>query len=249
MSKALEQIKNLPVKRIENISVDLTKFSEAAQDLVAQAERAVIETADHYASGGDLIKIANTQAKKVDELRTELSGPFHKMWKFINEQFNTTKKGFDGVRTALEPKMLAWKREEDKRLAAEAAAEAKRIEDEALAKAALEKTEEAQDEVMEAAAEATQDAVKDAGVKLTRGNYGSSTGSAKVYSTSVINQLDFLIAICQHITSGNKRNIQLGSIVEFRKGGLNQLAKEMRAQGVKRMPGAEFIESESLRIY
>lgn len=244
----IEQLKNLPIQRIENISVDLTGFTKTAIGLVEQAERAVIETAENYASGGDLIKIASVQNKKVDALRAELGGPFHKMWKFINEQFGVTTKEFDAVRTTIEPKMLAWKREEDKRLAEEAAKEAKRIEDEALAKAALEKTEEAQDEVMEAAAEATEQAVENAGVKQTYGNYGSSTGTSKVYSTSVISQLDFVRALVKHIDDGNARNIELGNIIDFRKGGLNTLAKDMRKQGVTKMPGATFNEAESLRV-
>jgi hypothetical protein len=249
MTDVTKQIAALPTKRLETISVDLTGFSEAARSLVEQAERAVIDTADTYATGGDLIKIAATQAKKVDKMRTDLSGPFHAMWKFINGQFNTTKGEFDAVRKAIEPKMLAWKRAEDEKLRKAAEAEAKKLEEEALARAAEEKTEEGQDAVMETAGEAAKEVVENAGVTLQRGNYGSSTGTAKKYSTSVINQTDFLRAVIQHIDDGNKRGIELGSLVDLRKGGLNQLAKDMIAQGVKKMPGAEFIVTDSLRVY
>lgn len=249
MSKALEQLKKLPIKAIENISVDLTEYGEKAQELIAQADRAVIETADHYASGGDLIKIANTLAKKVDEQRKGLSGPFHAMWKFINGQFNTTKDEFGKVRATIEPKMLAWKKVEDEKLRVEAEKEAKLLEDEAIARAALEKSDEGQDEVLDAAAEASEEMVEKAGVGIQRGNYGSSTGSVKKYNTEVHSQIDFLRAIIRHIDEGNKRNIDLESIVELRKGGLNALAKDMRKQGVRQMVGAEFIESDSLRIY
>ena len=244
-----KQIAALPTKKLETIQVDLTGFSEAAQNLVAQAEKAVIDTADAYATGGDLIKIAATQAKKVDKMRTDLSGPFHSMWKFINGQFNTTKGEFDAVRKTIEPKMLAWKRAEDERLRKIAEAEAARLEEEALARAAEEKTEEGQDAVMETAGEAAQEVVENAGVTLQRGNYGSSTGTAKKYNTSVINQLDFLRAIIKHIDDGNARGIEIGSLVDLRKGGLNQLAKDMLAQGVKKMPGAEFVATDSLRVY
>ena len=249
MSKALEQIQNLDIKKVEAISVDLTEYGEKATALIEQAERAVIETADHYATGGDLIKIANVQAKKVDEQRKGLSGPFHSMWKFINGQFNETKAEFEKVRKVIEPKMLAWKRAEDEKLRIEAEEKAKKLEEEALERAALEQTDEGQDEVLEAAAEASETMVEDAGVTIQRGNYGSSTGSVKKYSTNVINTLDFLRALVDHIDKGNPRNIELGSIVELRKGGLNTLSKDMRKAGVKKMPGAEFIESDSLRIY
>lgn len=249
MSQALEQIKNLPVKKVETISVDLTRFSAAATELVEQAKRAEIKTADDYAKGGDLIKIANVQAKKVDEQRSELSGPFHKMWKFINGQFNATKDEFGEVRKTIEPKMLAWKKAEDEKLRKEAEAEAKRLEEEALERAALEQSDEGQDEVLEAAAEASQTMVENSGVKLQRGDYGSSTGTAKKYSTNIISYLDFVRALVDHIDKGNARNIELGSIIELRKAGLNTLAKDMRKAGVKKMPGAEFTEEDSLRVY
>lgn len=250
MSDVKKQLATLPkAEKVEGISVDLTAFSEKATELVAQAERAVIETAEQYATGGDLIKIASVQAKKVDEMRKGLSGPFHSMWKFINDQFNTTKAEFDVVRRTIEPKMLGWKKKEDERLAEEARAEAKRLEEEALERAALEQTDEGQDDVLEAAAEASEELVEKSGVKLQRGNFGSSTGTAKKYSTRVSSPIDFLRALIKHIDDGNKRDISLMGIVDLKKGGLNQLAKEMRKAGVKRMPGAEFVEEDSLRIY
>jgi len=249
MSKALEQIKNLNVKRIETISVDMTKFGAIAVELVEQAERAEIKDSVDYAMGGDLIKIASVQSKKVDEMRKELSGPFHVMWKFINTQFNTTKDQFGDVRKAIEPKMLAWKKIEDEKLRKEAAEEAKKLEEEALERAALEQSDEGQDEVLEAAAEASEELVEKAGVKLQRGDYGSSTGTAKKYSTYVTSQLDFLRALIKHIDDGNARNIELGSIIALHKGALNALAKDMRKAGVKQMPGAVFTEEDSLRVY
>lgn len=250
MTNITTQLATLPTpEKVKGISVDLTLFSETAKELIAQADRAVIETADHYAAGGDLIKIANVQAKKVDDMRKELSGPFHAMWKFINDQFGNTKKEFEAVRGTLEPKMLAWKRAEDEKLRKAAEEQARKLEEEALERAALEQTDEGQDEVLEAAAEASEAVVEKSGVSMQRGNYGSSTGTAKKYATNIESQLDFLRAIVKHIDDGNARGIELGSIIEFRKAGLNQLAKDMRKQGVKKMPGATFTESDSLRVY
>jgi len=248
LSKVLEQIKALPVKKVENIQIDLTAYGEKSQELIEQAERAVIETADHYAAGGDLIKIASTLSKKVDEQRKALSGPFHLMWKFLNAQFNTTKDEFGKVRSTIEPKMLKWKKAEDEKLRVEAEAAAKKLEEEALERAALEQTDEGQDEVLEAAAEASEAMVEDSGLGIQRGNYGSSTSTSTKYSTRVSSQLDFLRALVKHIDDGNARDIDLGSIVELRKGGLNTLAKNMRKAGVKKMPGATFVAEDSLRI-
>lgn len=244
------QLATLPTKeRLGEVTVDLTKAGEVAVKLLEQAKRAEITDEGTYAKGGDLIKIARTECAKVEDLRTKLSGPYHKMWKFINDAFKVTSGQFDLIKQEIEPKMLAWKREEDKRLAEIAKAEAKRLEDEALERAALEKTDEGQDEVMDAAADAAKTIVTDAGQGLARGNYGSSTGTRKTYSTNVINQLDFLRALVKHIDDGNARKIEIGSLVELRKGGLNKLAQDMLEQGVKKMPGAEFVESESIRVY
>ena len=233
---------------VEGMSIDLTKYSEAAKDMVEQAGRAEIVDAESYATGGDLIKIAAAQVKKLDAERTQLSGPFHSMWKFINAQYGTTKTEFGDVRKTIEPKMLAWKKAEDEKLRVIAAAEAKRLEDEALARAALEKTEEAQDEVMEVAAAASDQYVAKAGVEKQYGNFGSTTSTAKKYTTEIDNFVDFLRALVKHVDDGNKRGIDLQALIALNKGGLNKLAKDMRAAGVKKMPGAKFLEEDSLRV-
>jgi hypothetical protein len=248
----LSQTKNLPVKQVEQLTVDLTKFGEAAAELQAQADRAEIKTAEDYAKGGDLIKIARTQSSKVEDLRTTLVGPFNKLVKFINAECKKPKEAFKDVRSTIEKKMLVWKAEEDKRLKAEAEEERKRLEAEALARAEQEKTAEAQDEVLDAAADAGEEIVEKAGVGLARGNFGSSTGTKKKYTTNVINVSGFLGSLVQLADNGE---VELGSIVEFKKGGMNKLAEYMltkRTAGkgkTPKIPGAEFIESEDIRVY
>ncbi|MEE9365088.1 MAG: hypothetical protein V3W44_00140, partial [Dehalococcoidales bacterium] len=108
---------------------------------------------------------------------------------------------------------------------------------------------EAQDEVLDAAQEAGEELIEDAGVKLQRGDYGSSTGTRKTYSTEVQNTKMFIGALIAHIENGNKREIDLDAIIEFRKGGMNKFAERMRLAGVKKMEGAIFIESENIRVY
>lgn len=252
MSKFDQQIATLPTKkRFDAVTVDLTKFGETALNLLEQAKRAEIKTAEDYAKGGDLIKIARGEENKVEDIRKELSGPFHATWKFINDAFGVTKTQFGAIKKEIEPKMLAWKREEDKRLAEEARAEAKRIEDEALERAALEANQsQSQNDVLETAAEAARTVVAEKStVSLQRGNYGSSTGTKKVYTTNVVNLKDFLGALVKHIDDGNARNIELGALIDLRKAGLNALAKDMLEQGVKKMPGAEFVESDKIAVY
>lgn len=242
-------VKALPEKKVVVLHVDLTKYSEAAENLIAQAERAEITDAESYAKGGDLISIARVQAAKAEDHRTDLVGPYNKMVKFINAAFKVPKEKFTDVRSIVETKMMTWKAAEDRMLRVAAEKERVKLEEEALARAALEKTEEAQDEVLEAAADAGEEIVEKAGVGLQRGDYGSSTGTRKTYETKITHPIDFLTALLQHEAAGNKRGIDLTSIVDFRKSGLNKLAEDSYKAGVRKMPGAEFIESEKIRVY
>jgi hypothetical protein len=249
MNKFETQLATLPAKELATVDVDLTKAGDTAVNLLEQAKRAVITDEETYAKGGDLIKIARVEGQKIEDLRKKLSGPYHKVWKFINDAFKGTGSQFDLIKKEIEPKMLAWKKAEDERLAEIARAEAKKLEDEALARAALETSEEGQDEVIEAAGEAAETLVEQSGQGLARGNFGSSTGTRKVYATTIINQLDFLRALVKHIDDGNARNVEIGSLIEFRKAGLNRFAQDMLEQGVKRMPGAEFTGTDKIRVY
>jgi hypothetical protein len=243
-------IEALPADKIKTIEVDLTALIEGGENLIAQAERAEVTDEKSYASGGDLIKIARTQAKKADEMRTELVGPYNKLIKFVNGAFRLPKEKFTDARSIIEKKMMVWKRAEDERLRKEAEAERKRLEDEALARAALEKSEEGQEEVLDAAAEAGEQVVEDAGVKLQRGDYGSSTGTKKVYTTNVESVLDFVDSLLHLAKNGE---VEISTIIEFKKSGLNKLAQYMLTERSKNrrdnIPGARFTESENIRVY
>jgi len=240
----------LPSKeQLGQITLDLDKYLEAAENLVAQAKRAEIIDDESYAKGGDLINIGRTQSKKAEEERTTLVGPFNKLVKFINSAYKIPKERFTDSRTIIETKMLTWKAEEDKKLRAIAREEQKAIEAEALERAALEKTTEAQDEVMDQAAEAGVELVKTSGVGLKRGTYGSSTGTKKTYHTEVFNINWFLGALLANIANGNSREIDLNALIEFKKDGMNKFAQRMREAKVKGMPGADFIETDSIRVY
>lgn len=253
MTQAIEKYQNdLPSERIAKVHVDITDLTEAAEKLSEMVERAEITDAETYAKGGDLIKIARTNRAKAEDLRKELVGPYNALVKFINGQFKPVTTSFDKVRSAIEQKMLVWKKAEDKRLADEARKEREKLEAEALERAEQEKTEEGADAVMDAAAEAGEKVEAKAEVGLQRGSFGSSTGTRKKYSTTVLNQAEFLESLLHLAKNGE---VELGSIVEFRTAGLNNLAKYMiteRTAGkgkTDKVPGAEFVETDSLRVY
>ncbi len=239
----------VPTDKIAQLNIDLMTFSETAYGLQDQADRAEIESAEDYAKGGDLIKIARTESAKIEDMRVALTGPLNKLTKFLNAQFKVPKEAFTGVRSTIEIKMLKWKAAEDKKLRIKAEEDRKRLEDEALAKAALEKKDEDVEAVLESAAEAGEKIVEQAGVGLQRGNFGSSTNTKKVYTTTVTNTEAFLGALLAHIANGNARGVDLGALIDFRKSGLNQLAESCYKAGVKKMPGAEFTETENIRVY
>lgn len=234
---------------LKQVTIDLTTYMEAAENLVAQADRAEITDGDSYAKGGDLISIARAQSKKAEDNRVKLVGPFNKLVKFINNAYKLPKERFTDACTIVTTKMMTWKRAEDEKLRLLALAEQRIIEDEALERAALEKTEEAQEEVMDQAAEAGKELVDLSGVGLKRGDFGSSTGTRKTYHTEVYNLKEFLGALLAHIENGNTREIDLDALIEFKKAGMNKFAERMYKAGVRKLQGAEFIESEKIRVY
>lgn len=240
----------VPSEQIARINVDLTTFAETATGLQAQADRAEISTSEDYAKGGDLIKIARTESAKVEDLRVQLSGPLNKLVKFVNAQFKVPKEAFTDVRSTIERKMLIWKAAEDRMLRVAAEKARKKLEDEALAQAALETKEEDQEAVLDAAADAGETIVKEQStVGLQRGNYGSSTNTKKIYTTNVYDVEAFLGGLMAHMENGNARSIDLGGLIQFRTAGMNKLAESCFKAGVTKMPGADFTETEKIRVY
>lgn len=234
---------------MNTIVLNLEKYMGAAENLVAQADRAEITDADSYAKGGDLISIGRAQSKKAEDERTKLVGPFNKLVKYINSAFRLPKDRFTDSRTIVEKKMMEWKSAEDEKLRAKAREANKLIEAEAQRLAALEKSEEDQTEILEQAAAAKKELITEADVGLQRGEYGSSTGTRKTYSVDVENIEAFVIALVLHVEDGNKRDIELGELITFKTRDMNKFAERMYKAGVRRMPGAVFTSSENIRVY
>lgn len=242
----------LPKKKlVEKFVLDVTKYEEAAKNLLAQAERAEIKTEEDYATGGDLAVLANQQTKKIEDGRKAFVGPFNKIVTLINNSCKPAKADLEKAVSTVKGKMLAWKKEEDRKRAEEARKEQERIEKEALERAEAAESEEDQDAVLEAAAEASEEVVERSTVKTARGSFGS-TSSSKTYRTTV-GQLDVFLESL--IALSRNGEIELGSVVDLKKAGLNKLAKYMRTERVagkgkvESIPGADFIEDENLRVF
>lgn len=231
------------------VNLDLEKYMEAAENLVQQAERAEIIDEATYATGGDLISIGRGQLKKAEADRTRLVGPLNKLVKFINGAYRLPKERFTDGRTIIEVKMLKWKRAEDEKLRIEADLQRQKIAAEALAAAEKEQEAEVQDEILTQAKDAMVLLKEEASVSLQHGDFGSSTGTKKTYSLEVFNLKIFLQSLIVHIDNGNKREIDLGALIETRKGGMNKLAERLFKAGVNNMPGAKVVETEGIRVY
>jgi len=172
----------LPTKKMaEKFTLDVTGFEEAATNLLAQAERAEIKTEEDYAKGGDLAVLANQQTKKIEDRRKEFVGPFNKLVTLINNSAKPAKNNLAKAVTTVKGKMLAWKKEEDRKRAEEARKEQERIEREALERAEAAKSEEDQDAVLEAAAEASEEVEERSKVKVARGSFGSTSSQNNAF--------------------------------------------------------------------
>ena len=244
MKQLVTLYNDIPKDKFEGLSVSIIEYAAAASALQEQAERAVIDSEDMYTKGGDLIKVARSHAAKAEEVRKELKKPVLEVGKLIDGAFKPVAAQFDKVRTTIEKKMRVWKAEEDRKRREEAERRRQELEQEALEKAER-ATGEDQDKILDVAAEAGQKVVDDSGVGTRRGMYGS-TGTRKAYHTDVVNMHDFLAFLLKESANGN---VELGAIIEFRKVGLNALAKDMRAKGIEQAPGAKFIEDENIRVY
>ena len=118
-----------------------------------------------------------------------------------------------------------------------------------LAAAAKAEDAEAKEEIVEQAKAAIEVMAEGGGVGLARGTYGSSTGTRKTYSTEVVNIKEFIGGLIAHIDNGNKREIDLSALIEFRTSGMNKLAESLYKAGVRAMPGAKIVETEGIRVY
>ncbi len=231
------------------ITLDIDKYLEAAENLVEQAKRAEITDEESYAKGGDLISIGRSQSKKAEDERLKIVGPFNKLIKYINSAYKLPKEKFTDSRSVIEAKMMTWKRVEDERQRAEADKVRKKLEADALAAAAKAEDAEAKEEIVEQAKAAIEVMAEGVGVGLARGTYGSSTGTRKTYSTEVVNIKEFIGGLIAHIDNGNKREIDLSALIEFRTSGMNKLAETLYKAGVRAMPGAKIVETEGIRVY
>jgi hypothetical protein len=100
-------------------------LQQRAADLVAAADRALIDSGTTMEQGATLDKMIQTVLKKLDEERTSWVKPLNEYVKRINGRFKFLTEPLEKARGIVKSKMIAYRQEQD-RLAAEAAERARK---------------------------------------------------------------------------------------------------------------------------
>lgn len=221
------------------LMTQLQPYASNANEMIEQARRASITSAEDFAKATDFIKICSAQIKKAEDVRTGLVGPLNDHVKWINAQFKPVTEALKTAKAEMETKGGKWKREEDARIRAAAEAERKRIEEEALKEAAA--AEKAGDkELANAMIESVVD-LPDApkAAPNVRGDYTGATGfTADRWTGSVAN----IVEVCAAIGAGKLP----ADLVMVKQVEINKLSKELQRDGLYH--GLHLVKETNMRV-
>lgn len=233
-----------PVLKV--LAPDLTIRAAAfIQNLVAHGENAMeqangaeINTEDSFGLAGDLVKAINAKLNDADRARKAITGPMDSAKKAITQLFSVGIDKLEKAKETLQSKQTAWARAERARLDAIAKAEQDAATQRALDLAAAQQSmgdNAGADQVMTEAAETIE---KMGDVKVVgRGMYGSNSGLRSRFVGDVENARVFLAWLVT-------QQYDISTIVDFRKSGLNALAKEFGEKSGT-VPGLKIDNDES----
>jgi hypothetical protein len=216
-------------------------------ELEDQLTRAIITDQVTYARAGALRREISSVEKAADKSRTDLGTPIRNLTANLNALYAVYTDRLKSAKNLLDMRIISW----DKKLQAEAraAAEAERlrIENETLALAAAAASKEVQEEILQAGIEVAATVV--AKVELVEA-YGVKTG-VKLVESGVLNDPRQLIAWLALVATDGAPT--LTEIVEFKKSGLNKLAKWAKENGRldanNEYAGVRWTETEGVRNY
>lgn len=214
-------------------------YLEKANDLKAQAERAVIDDAGKADRGSDFLKIVKSTTKKLDEERKALVEPYGKRTKVINAEFKKVAVVLSEAGEIAAKKVLDFQIAEQERKEAERQAIEKQAQEDALR--AAEEAEAAgnpavADQILELAvdSEAPPERPSAARGDLT----GATTSVRKVWTAEVLD----LRKMCNGIALGSLPTELLKEISQYE---LNKLARAWHEQ----YPDLEEVEQYGIRVY
>ncbi len=174
-------------------------FTTNAENLMEQADRAVIESQEDFDRSVDHIKICQAQHTSAEEARKNLTAPLNQHVKWINAQFKPITDQLAKAKQLMKDKAAVWKVAEDQRIKEEEERARKEAEDQAL-KDAQEAADAGDDEKAEAIMTSAADTPEAKQTAPTgRGTFtGASGGIRKTWSGEVVD----VKLVCAAIADG-----------------------------------------------
>lgn len=234
-----------------SVAQTVQPYQMDAQGLLAQAQRAEIDSSERYATGADLAKIISTKIKAAEEARTALVKPLNDHVKWINGQFKPTTETLEQAKQLLMAKMTRFaqlQEQEQARLRAEARA---REEAEALERAKALEAEgkrELADAVLDTAASLPEAPLRST---PTRGNLGSTASTKKVWKLRIVDPAALPRWCVETVTPGEVVSLQSAAVplLSLNVKAINAAAREALEAGKPPLiPGLEFFQEVAVAI-
>jgi hypothetical protein len=218
----------MPTPKIQTPATLLTHSQpliDNANNLTAQAEKAVVSTAEEFATATDFVKICQSQINQAEDARTALTGPLNSHVSWINDQFRPITDAFKAAKDKVSVKAAAWKRGEDQRVRKEEEDARKAADEQAIkdAEAASEAGDDARAEaILDVAAATPAGPIK---APVARGSLTGATGSTRTNWKGEV-KFDDVRDVCKAIAAGD---LPANMIKEWNKTVMNGLAKQVGA--------------------
>jgi hypothetical protein len=220
-----------------DLAMIVTDLTTKANDLLAQADKAEIESHKNYETGTDYRKVVSGIKKRLEDKRKELVDPYGKRVRFINAEFKSVRDILDEADGIVKNKMLTWHNAEEKRIREEN--ERKRKEAEEAALAAAEEAEESGDAATSEAILNMAAETPEPEDKPTIGR-GELTGAASVASKVWTGKVIDMKLVCKAVAEGDLPQ----DLIAIPQSKLNELARKWHEEN----PGPEWIEHWGIRV-
>lgn len=219
------------------LAVTLTDLTTKANDLLAQADKAEIETKKNYETGTDYRKVVSGIRKRLEDKRKELVDPYGGRVRVINSEFKKVRDILDNADGIVKTKMLVWYSAEQQLIRKENERKRKEAEDSALASAEeAEKSGDAatSEAILNMATETPEPENKPA---IGRGELTGAASVATTVWTAVVHNIEHA---CHAIGEGDLPV----DLVTFSQSKLNALAREWHEKN----PDAEEIAQHGITV-
>lgn len=221
---------------VVSLSNDVDKFCSLSFDASEQVPRVVISDQASLGRAGELVKAITTTVKDLETTRKSYTDPLDAAKASIMDLFREPKASLEAAKSSVVAKQNEWLQSEQKRLAAEAAENRRKAEEEARRQAEI-LADSGDIEEAALAADAAE-ALASRQVEPVRirstGGFGTTTSGTRVVTGEVTNAREFLTALLASTLLGDV--VGLSDVVEFKKSGVNKLAKSL-ADKKSQIPG------------